>query len=160
MSYFLKMQTASSYMGKYLRISSYIRKPFLIYDFATAPFWISTRKNSIFFFISVQQHYLLIGQKIFIKCFVHVCHTKSTPAKRGDKDTDSFSNFFFTNPRCFFSRCDLFLGLARESFRQWSVHCYKKWANKAWFLALSFLTDSSGILFIAVNFSFSWLNNG
>jgi hypothetical protein len=24
-------------MGKYLRISSYIRKPFLIYDFATAP---------------------------------------------------------------------------------------------------------------------------
>ncbi len=24
-------------MGKYLSISSYIRKPFLIYDFATAP---------------------------------------------------------------------------------------------------------------------------
>ncbi len=33
---FLKYK-ASSYMGKYLRISSYIRKPFLIYDFATAP---------------------------------------------------------------------------------------------------------------------------
>jgi hypothetical protein len=30
--------TASSYMGKFLHISSYcIRKPFLIYDFATAP---------------------------------------------------------------------------------------------------------------------------
>ncbi len=29
------------YMGKYLRISSYIRKPFLIYDFATAPLLIS-----------------------------------------------------------------------------------------------------------------------
>ncbi len=28
--------TASSYMGKYLRISSYIRKPFLINDFSTA----------------------------------------------------------------------------------------------------------------------------
>ncbi len=28
---------ASSYMTKYLRISSYSRKPFLIYDFATAP---------------------------------------------------------------------------------------------------------------------------
>jgi hypothetical protein len=28
---------ASSYMRKYLNISSYIRKPFLIYDFATAP---------------------------------------------------------------------------------------------------------------------------
>ncbi len=30
--------TASSYMTKYLRISSYIRKPFLIYDFTTAPY--------------------------------------------------------------------------------------------------------------------------
>jgi hypothetical protein len=29
--------SASSYMVKYLRISSYIRKPFLIYDFATDP---------------------------------------------------------------------------------------------------------------------------
>jgi hypothetical protein len=30
--------TASSYMTKNLRISSYVRKPFLTYDFATAPF--------------------------------------------------------------------------------------------------------------------------
>ncbi len=29
---------AKSYMVKYLRISSYIRKSFLIYDFVTAPF--------------------------------------------------------------------------------------------------------------------------
>jgi hypothetical protein len=29
--------TASSYMGKYLRIYSYIRKPFFKYDFVTAP---------------------------------------------------------------------------------------------------------------------------
>ncbi len=28
---------ASAYVGKYLRISSYIRKPFFTYDFATAP---------------------------------------------------------------------------------------------------------------------------
>ncbi len=33
--------TASSYMGKNLRISSYIRKPFLIYDFAPDPIWMS-----------------------------------------------------------------------------------------------------------------------
>ncbi len=33
--------TASSYMGKYFRISTYFRKPFLTYDFATAPLWIS-----------------------------------------------------------------------------------------------------------------------
>ncbi len=48
--------TASSYMGKYLRISSYIRKPFLINEFATAPLWISwytVWRNMIFFFISV-----------------------------------------------------------------------------------------------------------
>ncbi len=48
--------TASSYMGKYFRISSCIRKPFLIYHFATAPLWISLymNKNFIFFFISVR----------------------------------------------------------------------------------------------------------
>ncbi len=33
--------TASSYMVKYLRISSYARKAFHIYDFATDPIWIS-----------------------------------------------------------------------------------------------------------------------
>ncbi len=46
--------TASSYMTKYLRISSYIRKPYLIYDFATAPVWISLCKRKIlFYFLSV-----------------------------------------------------------------------------------------------------------
>jgi hypothetical protein len=30
--------TASSYMTKHLRISSYVKKPFLTYDFAIAPF--------------------------------------------------------------------------------------------------------------------------
>jgi hypothetical protein len=39
------------YMVKYLRISSYIRNPFLIYDVPTAPFSISL--YFIFFFISV-----------------------------------------------------------------------------------------------------------
>ncbi len=46
--------TASSYMGKYLRISSYIREPFLIYDFATPPLWISLYMRKIWFsFLSV-----------------------------------------------------------------------------------------------------------
>ena len=31
------MTNGYSYMTKYLRISSYIRKPFFIYDFETAP---------------------------------------------------------------------------------------------------------------------------
>jgi hypothetical protein len=35
--------TASSYMANYLCISLYNRKPFLIYDFATAPFLISLK---------------------------------------------------------------------------------------------------------------------
>ncbi len=46
---------ASPYMGKYLRISSYIRRPFLIYDFTTAPLRISLytyKENLILFFIS------------------------------------------------------------------------------------------------------------
>ncbi len=48
--------TASSFMVKYLCISSYIRKPFLIYDFAPDPIWISLymRKILFSFFISVQ----------------------------------------------------------------------------------------------------------
>ncbi len=51
--------TASSYMGKYLRISSYIRMPFLIYDFATAPFWISLYMRKILFsFLSVWSQFL------------------------------------------------------------------------------------------------------
>ncbi len=48
--------TASSYIVEYFRISSYIRKPFLIYAFATAdPIWISLykRKKVRFLFISV-----------------------------------------------------------------------------------------------------------
>jgi hypothetical protein len=46
--------TASSYIGKYLPISSYIRKHFLIYDFATAPLWISLYMRKIWFsFLSV-----------------------------------------------------------------------------------------------------------
>ncbi len=41
--------TASSNMGNYLRNSSYIRKPFLIYDFATAPLGISLYMRKIYF---------------------------------------------------------------------------------------------------------------
>ncbi len=49
----------SSCMVKYLRISSYIMQPFLIYDFATAPFWISLymRKILFSFFISVGKRF-------------------------------------------------------------------------------------------------------
>jgi hypothetical protein len=46
--------TASSYMGKYLSLSTYIRKPFLIYDFATAPLLVSLYMRKILFsFLSV-----------------------------------------------------------------------------------------------------------
>jgi hypothetical protein len=36
-------------MGKYFRISSYIRKLFLICDLATAPLWISLYMRNIWF---------------------------------------------------------------------------------------------------------------
>jgi hypothetical protein len=50
------MTNGPSYMGKYVRISSFIRKPFIIYDFATAPFLISLYVRNIFFsFLSLQQ---------------------------------------------------------------------------------------------------------
>ncbi len=46
--------SSSSDMGKYLRISSYISKPFLMYDFATAPLSISLYMRKILFsFVSV-----------------------------------------------------------------------------------------------------------
>ncbi len=41
--------TASSYMVKYLPISSYSRKPFLIYDFAPDQLWISLYLRKILF---------------------------------------------------------------------------------------------------------------
>ncbi len=59
--------TASSYMVKYLRISSYIRKPFFMYDLATAPFWISLYMRKIWFsFLSVRcicTHWIALAQK-------------------------------------------------------------------------------------------------
>jgi hypothetical protein len=40
--------TASSFMAKYLRISSYIRELFFIYDFSSDPFWISLDMRKVF----------------------------------------------------------------------------------------------------------------
>ncbi len=52
--------------GKYLRISSFIRKPFRIYDFASAPLWISLNMRKIYFsFLSVYNILLRCrGQRI------------------------------------------------------------------------------------------------
>ncbi len=50
-SYMTNKGLLTSYMGKYLRISSYIRKPFLIFDFATVPLWISLYMKKIWFSI-------------------------------------------------------------------------------------------------------------
>ncbi len=55
--------TASSYIVKYLRISSYIRKPFLIYDFAPDPIWIYLYMRTSFFFS--------IGVHSFLKIYEH-----------------------------------------------------------------------------------------
>ncbi len=59
----MKWLTASSYMGKYLRISPYIRKPYLIYDFATAPIWISLFMRKIWFSFWWCASFNLMGEK-------------------------------------------------------------------------------------------------
>ncbi len=82
--------TASSisYMGKYLRISSYISKPFLTYDVATALLWISLymRKKFLYFFYQCTRTrkrplltYSLV--KLNGKCAPYMLHT-SRPAWR------------------------------------------------------------------------------
>jgi hypothetical protein len=53
---------ASSCMVKYLRIFSYIRKPFLIYDFATDPIWISLYMRKISF------SFLSVTNSLFCEC--------------------------------------------------------------------------------------------
>ncbi len=50
----------SSYVVKYMRISSYIRKSFLIYDFETGPLWISLYVRKIWFFY--QCRYCLLNK--------------------------------------------------------------------------------------------------
>ncbi len=60
--------TAASYMGQYLRISSYIRRPFLIYDFATAPLWIPYIWG-IFYFL----FYISVGHSFI--CPIEICVT-------------------------------------------------------------------------------------
>ncbi len=73
-----KWLTASSYMGKYLRISSYIRMPFLIYDFATTPLWISLhRRKLLFSFLSVY------WPEQLLHCYQKLNH-KNMPTKTGE----------------------------------------------------------------------------
>ncbi len=66
--------TASSYKGKYLSISSNIRKAFLIYDFATAPLWISLYMRKIWFsFLSVymdQSASVFLSQGPVVHCAI------------------------------------------------------------------------------------------
>jgi hypothetical protein len=60
------MTNGPSYMVKYLRISSYIRKPFHLYDFAPDPIWISSFIRKILFsFLSVwlKAHYCTDSSK-------------------------------------------------------------------------------------------------
>ncbi len=65
-------------MGKYLRISSYIRKPFLIYDFATAPLWISLYMRKFFYIFyqcNVRYYSIYLYRdsvtRFFASCFFH-----------------------------------------------------------------------------------------
>ncbi len=57
--------TASSTMTKYLRTSSYIKKTFLIYDFAPDPFWISLYCIWGHFFFLFYQCCVVVHAKLF-----------------------------------------------------------------------------------------------
>ncbi len=60
--------TVYSYMTKYLCISSYMRKLFLIYDFATAPIWILLdMRKIIFFLLSVYRSHFYLQYVYFPK---------------------------------------------------------------------------------------------
>jgi hypothetical protein len=63
--------TVSSYMVKYLRISSYIRKPFLIYYFATV--FLIYEETLIFLFISVPACFPLSEWFEWLKLYFSCC---------------------------------------------------------------------------------------
>jgi hypothetical protein len=51
-----------------------MRRPLVIYDFATAPLWISLymyEENSIFFFISVACHSVFARTRLFLPLYSH-----------------------------------------------------------------------------------------
>ncbi len=110
--------TASSYMTKYLCISSFIRKTFLIYDFATAaPIWISLYSIWALFFFTVLFHktgvtiFTLIF--LFYLCtFTHTYRHLQTELKR--KAAKNFSASKFLQERCFKMQCHLHIYLIHE----------------------------------------------
>ncbi len=66
--------TASSHMVKYLSISSYIRNPFLINDFATAPFWMSlyNMRKIWYSFLPVQRSAIALCRPILTFAIIEV----------------------------------------------------------------------------------------
>ncbi len=68
--------TASSYMVKYLRISSYIRKPVLIYDFATWSYlnFLIFMGKILFSFLSVCVCWIVVESQRGDHCSCHARH--------------------------------------------------------------------------------------
>ncbi len=126
--------TASSYMVKYLRISSYFRKPFLIYDFATAPFWISLhmRKILIFFFISVKTYRCLAACSLFFLSIATV--NRLTCRWSSDYKVRVYKLFsIMTIAKCimvtpiFISSYQLWqISYYKYKFENWAMNCLKR----------------------------------
>ncbi len=87
--------TASSYMGKYIfaYFLLYFRKPFLIYDFTTAPHWISLYMRKILFSFLESAYCLILNSTSCLFSHLPVLLLFSHPL--------SFSLFYFR----FFSAC-------------------------------------------------------
>ncbi len=93
-------------MIKYLRISSYIGKPFLIYDFAPDPIKISLymRKISLLFhqwywFLSMLQNFTWVMYVSWFMC----CHREGAPYRRF-RERVELQDQAFASPPCFESR--------------------------------------------------------
>ncbi len=80
--------TASSYVVKYLRISSYIRKPFFTYDFATDPIWISLDMRKIPFYFLSERGYIFFKDDVTVYsphwCFLY---RKKYMTRGGEEDS-------------------------------------------------------------------------
>ncbi len=70
--------TASLYMVKYLRIFSYIRNPFLIYELATNPIWISFYLRKIYFLFYQRS----LSRPHYSALFLHIFTTQLLIATR------------------------------------------------------------------------------
>jgi hypothetical protein len=114
--------TASSYMRKNLRISSYIRKPFLIHEFATAPLRIPYiwGKFDFLFYQCKNSDSLIERSHLCSQSCSDTCAQESFVALQPERDTKSLLRYSLL---LFVSRCYSLLTII--FMKVWIKQCYK-----------------------------------